>query len=132
MGPSAVRLNRIAQGTVPLEEGLAWFEGLDASDRFAVLRELASYCHQAHPHLEEGALAIERSGLKPTFTPCVLLQKAIVPERAVWRIAALPTDEQLKAFRLLMTLLTIADARRRATQCKDGCSHEWHALEPPQ
>jgi hypothetical protein len=67
--------------------------------------------------------------LKPTFTPCVLIRTAAQPEHALDRIAALPADERQKAFRLMFALYCIADTRRRQTQCKNGCSHEWHNFD---
>src|SRR5262245_47265789 len=35
-------------------------------------------------------------------------------------LAALPATEHVKSFRLLIALLSIADARRRQTECKGG------------
>jgi hypothetical protein len=128
MRPNELQLNRIAQGLVPEELGLRWFGGLAAAERVAVLQDLAYITHQSHPKLEEVPLAIVRSGLKPTFTPCVMLQNADRPTSALSRIASLPEPEHAKSFRLLLALFSIADARRRDTQCKDGCTHEWHNL----
>jgi hypothetical protein len=61
------------------------------------------------------------AGLKPTLTPCVVVSRAPVPAKAFHKILSLPE--------LLLGLLTVADARRRATQCAQGCSHEWHHLQ---
>lgn len=49
---------------------------------------------------------------------------------ASWGVLNLPQDERIKAFRLLVALLSVADERRRARFCADGCSHTWHHLEP--
>lgn len=128
MWPNELQLNRIAQGLVPEDSGLRWFGGLIAAERVAVLKDLAYITHQSHPKLEEVPSAIVRSGLKSTFTPCVMLQNADRPTSALSRIASLPEPEHAKSFRLLLALFSIADARRRETQCKDGCIHEWHNL----
>jgi hypothetical protein len=128
MRPSELQLNRIAQGLVHEDVGLQWFERLTAAERAAVLRDLAYITHQSNPKFEEVPQAVVRSGLNPTFTPCVVLRKADRPTNALSRIASLPEPEHVKSFRLLMALFSIADARRRETQCKDGCTHEWHNL----
>mgnify|MGYP001793797702 CR=1 FL=1 len=123
-----LQLNRIAQGLVRESDGIAWFEALPPDQRQQVLHTLARICGQAHPRSDELPKAIERAQLKPTFTPCVLLEIAQVPEKGLHRILALPESEQVKSFRLMIALLAIADARRRESHCKDGCSHEWHNL----
>ena len=93
-----------------------------------MLRDLASIAHQAHLRAEEVGPAMQLAGLKPTFTPCVLVSKGASPEKAFHKIASLPEAEWEKSFRLLLGLLSIADARRRATHCAQGCSHEWHQM----
>ena len=128
MRPNELQLNRIAQGLLAEDVGLRWFEGLSAEERIAVLRDLVHITAQSHPNGEEVPLAIAKSGLKPTFTPCVMLRTAEQPGRALSRIASLSAPEHTKSFRLLLALFSIADTRRRETQCKDGCTHEWHNL----
>ncbi|MDX2935586.1 DUF5958 family protein [Streptomyces ipomoeae] len=44
------------------------------------------------------------------------------------KIINLPQGERVKAFRLLVALLGVADERRRARFCVNGCSHAWHNL----
>jgi hypothetical protein len=128
MRPSQLQLNRIARGLLTEDSGLRWFEELPAAERATVLRELAYITAQSNPKREEVPLAIAKSGLKPTFTPCVMLRNEERPNRCLSPIAALPEPEQSKSFRLLLALFSIADTRRRETQCKDGCTHEWHNL----
>jgi hypothetical protein len=129
LSPLQLRLNQMAQGIIPEVEGHAWFEGLDDGQRALALGALSLMCQQSHPTVQEGQQAILRAGLKKTFTPCVILGKAALPGKAVGNIAALPAAEQVKAFRLLIALFSIADARRRATQCSNGCGHAWHQLK---
>jgi hypothetical protein len=132
MSPELLKLNRLAQGLIPWEEGVAWFNGQSSREKAAVLRELASIARQSHPRADEVEPAMRLAGLSPTCTPCALLRMATVfPERAFPRMIVLPENEWDKSFRLLLALLAIADARRRNTQCVDGCSHEWHHLSPP-
>ncbi|WP_234433250.1 DUF5958 family protein [Streptomyces sp. NRRL WC-3549] len=49
--------------------------------------------------------------------------------RRRWKIAGLvPLGERHKAFRLLIAVLTIADARHRERYCPGGCGHWWHTM----
>lgn len=121
-------LNRIAQGLVSESAAYVWFEGQEPSNKKHILLALSNICMQAHPLLTEVPKAIEQSGLKPTFTPCVLLMQASSPEGSFGKIVSLPAIEQAKSFRLLISLFIIADTRRRETDCKNGCTHAWHNL----
>ena len=130
MHPFFLAINRAAQTPNALESICRWFENLASADRCMALDFLSGACQQAHPLANEGTEAIVMSGMKPTFTPCVMLSKVQFPERAVHCIAALPADEQIKSFRLLFCLFAIADQRRREQMCRGSCSHDWHNLSP--
>jgi len=129
LSSDAKMLNRVAQGRLPFIDAVRWFESLPETEQPRWLRAIALMCHQAYPHNGEIDRAITLAELKPTFTPCVILHAAARPEHALDRIAALPPDERQKAFRLMFALYCIADTRRRETQCKNGCSHEWHNFD---
>jgi hypothetical protein len=110
-----------------MAEGVEWFEGLSEDDRRKVLRALVLFCGQARACEDDVPESIARSDLRPTHTPAVMLTK--------WRFGmeGLPAYELTKSFRLLVALLSIADTRRRALHCADGCGHEWHNLaDPPE
>jgi len=123
-----LHLNRIAQDQISEVDGYSWFVSQHREEQVKTLGVLARCCLQAHPLAKEVAQAINRSGLKPSFTPCVLLEQAIRPELALQKILALPNVEREKTFRLLIALFSIADARRRVTACSEGCTHAWHNL----
>jgi hypothetical protein len=125
--PHELQLNRIAQGLIPLAEGTAWFEGLGSEEQRAVLRVLVLITGQAHPLKSEVEPAIKQAQLKPTFTPCVMVSKAPIPEKG-FNFGNLPPHEWVKTFRLLIALFSIADRRRRETSCRNGCTHAWHHL----
>ncbi|MFJ5141307.1 DUF5958 family protein [Streptomyces sp. NPDC088707] len=80
------------------------------------------FCGQARARQDDAPESIARSGIRPTHTPAVMLMK--------WRfgMAQLPAYELTKSFRLLVALFSIADTRRRALYCVEGCGHEWHNL----
>jgi hypothetical protein len=67
--------------------------------------------------------SVRRAGLLTTHTPAVLLARGRLA-----KIVSLPQDEWAKSFRLLVSLLGVADERRRARFCADGCPHAWHHL----
>ena len=123
--PSLVYLNQLAQGVVPAPDGEAWFAALPPALQGAALRELSMMVGQAGARDADVGPAIARSGLRPTFTPCVLLAKGPLRQR-LGQAARLPADEGPKTFRLLLALLALADERRRRERCAGGCSHWWH------
>jgi hypothetical protein len=127
--PDAKMLNRVAQNRLPFADAIRWFEALPEAEQPSWLKTIALMCHQAHPRREEIDVAIALAELKPTFTPCVMLHTATQPEQALGRIAALPAAERQKAVRLMFALYCVADTRRRQTDCREGCSHEWHNLD---
>jgi hypothetical protein len=120
-----VRLNQYAQGLRPMAEARAWFAGLAGDEKKGVLRELAAMLQQAHPVPPEVTAAIAQSGIKATHTPSVLMSRGSFAAQ-VAKVVALPEAEREKSFLLFITLLGIADGRRRQTQCAAGCSHWWH------
>ncbi|MEZ4299425.1 MAG: DUF5958 family protein [Polyangiaceae bacterium] len=120
-----VLLNQLAQGIRPMEAGLGWFSNLTETRRREVLQSLAAIILQAHPGAADVQEAIARSKLKPSHTPAVLLGKGELGAQAA-KIVSLPSSEQQKAFVLLVALLSVADGRRRRTECALGCTHWWH------
>ncbi|MDG4859025.1 DUF5958 family protein [Streptomyces sp. T-3] len=132
MNERAVMLNELAQGLRPMSQGIEWFEKLSGDVQAAVLRDLVHFCLQARATSEDGLASIHRAGIRPTHTPAVLITRGRVDEQ-LRKIASLtPQDERVKAFRLLVALLAVADERRRERFCADGCSHSWHQLATSQ
>ncbi|MEU9048582.1 MULTISPECIES: DUF5958 family protein [unclassified Kitasatospora] len=128
MRERAVILNELAQGLRPISQGIDWFEDLPSAEQSLALRDLAQFCVQARATSDDGPEAIRRSGIRPTHTPAVLITGGRI-EHQLGKIARLdPVYERTKAFRLLVEVLSIADARRRARSCIHGCGHEWHQL----
>lgn len=128
MNERDVLLNELAQGLRPVSDGIEWFDGLSQKAQSEVLLLLRHHCVQAHAVAEDAPESVRRSGLRPTHTPAVLISRGRIDEH-LGKIAGLtPLDERRKAFRLLIEVLTLADARRRERFCSDGCSHWWHRL----
>lgn len=78
MDERTVMLNVLAQELRPIEQGVEWFEALSAEDQFKVLQELCGHCMQARAREEDGPESVRRAGLRPTYTPAVLITRGQV------------------------------------------------------
>lgn len=119
-------VNEVAQELCTLDEGTSWFSALSPAGRQAVLQEVAGYAMQANITAADGREGVARSGVKSTANPSVMI--SMDPPR--YGFAALPADEHVNAFRVLVSVFSIADTRRRQTYCKGTCGHTWHNLPP--
>jgi hypothetical protein len=128
MDERAARLNELAQGLLPLVRGVEWFEGLVGDEQFEILRDLSGFCVQARATAEDGPESVRLAGIRPTHTPAVLITRGQHLSAQLTKIVNLPQDERVKAFRLLVALLGVADKRRRERFCATGCTHAWHQL----
>ncbi|MFF0476604.1 DUF5958 family protein [Streptomyces sp. NPDC004284] len=123
-----IMLNELAQGLRPMSQGIEWFGALSSEEQSQTLRFLAHHCIQARAVTGDAPEGISRAGLRPTHTPAVLITRGRIDQQ-LGKIAGLaPLDERRKAFRLLISVLAIADARRRERDCSSGCAHWWHRL----
>ncbi|MER7108836.1 DUF5958 family protein [Streptomyces sp. NPDC000229] len=127
MEERTVMLNELAQGLRPIGQGVDWFEALTTEGQFEVLRDLGGHCIQARATEEDGPESVRLAGIRPTHTPAVLITRGQLAGQLT-KIINLPQDERVKAFRLLVALLGVADKRRRERFCADGCTHAWHQL----
>lgn len=120
-------VNRFAQGLLTEVDLLAWYDELDVAEKRDLFMALRTAVHESHPlpiEVEEG---LDRAGLRRTFTPCVLLQRFSF-KVALAKILRLPENEWRKSLLALIHVFAVADARRRSTECRGGCSHDWHHL----
>ncbi|MEU7640788.1 DUF5958 family protein [Streptomyces sp. NPDC039016] len=127
MKPSARIINEIAQGLLSVDDGVKWFSSLEEAEKKEVLHEIVRYAMQAHITTQDGQTGVAKSGVKPTMTPAVLIVREPIIER-MGTIINLPPAENTKAFRVLISAFSVADTRRRETECRGACSHEWHNL----
>ncbi|MFC9339206.1 DUF5958 family protein [Streptomyces sp. NPDC057021] len=119
-------VNEVVQGLRTLDEGTSWFSALSPEGRQAVLQEVTSYAMQAHITAADGREGVARSGVKPRANPSVMI--CMDPPR--YGFADLPADEHVKAFRVMVSVFSVADTRRRESYCKGTCGHAWHNLAP--
>ncbi len=123
-----LRINRLAQGLDPLADGEAWFASLDEESRRRVVRALVEWSLQAGMTPEDGADSISASRVKPTSNAARLIVAAGSQKVSLAKLSGLRDGELEGVFRLLLLAFSKADARRRARECADGCSHWWHQL----
>lgn len=121
-------INKISQSFISREDGIAWFLGSSEEIQKDILSKLNLCLHQSHPNESEIEEGIVNSGLKETYTPCVILRSNNFTN-ARHKTLNLPSHEWGKVFTLWIIIFSIADTRRRKTECKDGCDHYWHNLE---
>ncbi|MER5352959.1 DUF5958 family protein [Kitasatospora sp. NPDC002551] len=127
MDERTVMLNELARGLRPLGQGVEWFEALPSEDQFEVLRDLGGHGLQARATVEDGPEGMRLAGIRPTHTPAVLITRGQLAGQLT-KIINLPQHERVKALRLLVALLGVADKRCRERFCAGGCTHAWHRL----
>jgi len=120
-----ITINQIQQELISQEDAKNWFLSFPTEYQQEILQRLSYMTLQAGAREEDVSLAIAKSKLCPTYTPCVLLSKGRLKEQMA-KLLKLPASESIKTFFLLMSLLAIADARRYSKYCQNGCSHWWH------
>lgn len=120
-----IAINQIQQELISQQDATNWFLSFPTQAQQEILQRLSYMAIQAGARETDVSLAIAKSKLRPTYTPCVLLSKGRLKEQMA-KLLKLPASEFIKAFFLLISLLAIADARRYSKYCQDGCSHWWH------
>jgi len=76
MNEIEIKINKIAQDFIEINSGIQWFEEQDSSEKKKIIRTLNLFIQQSHPRRDEIDAAIQDSGLKETFTPCVIIKKS--------------------------------------------------------
>jgi len=118
-------LNQAAQGLHSLEKIDGWFLKQSSEYQRRVLVELGNMIQHARPLPEDGPQAVVESGLKHSYTPCVLLSKG-ANKMQINRIVSLSNEELNKSLHLLLKLFSIADKRRRGAETEGIERHWWH------
>ena len=128
MNERLLRINKIAQRMISFEEGVQWFDEAAFEYRDKIMQALDICVWQSHPTVEDIEEGIRMSGLKETFSPCVLIRKKPFNE-VRQKILKMRELDQRRGFILLLSVFSVADKRRRETECVNGCTHEWHNIE---
>ncbi|PQL93348.1 DUF5958 family protein [Apibacter adventoris] len=104
-------LNKYGQGIESKEILLSSFYEMSLEDKRNYLKDLSNLIIQSKPIKEDIDLAILDSGLKRTYTPCILLEKGINMNN-LYKIVNLPENEIQKVVILLLSLFKIPYNRR--------------------
>jgi uncharacterized protein DUF5958 len=127
MNERVLTINKVAQGLISRDEGLVWFDEADLELRLEIMKSLDLCIYQSHPNKDDIEEGIALSGLKETYSPCVLIRKKPFNEARA-KVLRMPKLDQHRAFNLFLSVFTVADTRRRNTECEGRCNHEWHNL----
>ena len=117
-----ILINQYGQGVISHEILVNIFENLAEEEKKVFLGELLNLIIQSKPLDIDIDDAIVQSGLKVSYTPCVLLKKGI-SQHILEKIISLPDNESLKSFILLLSLFKIAYNRR--FQKERGNANKW-------
>ncbi|MFE7595566.1 DUF5958 family protein [Streptomyces sp. NPDC057494] len=74
-------LNELAQGLRPMSQGIGWFDSHGLKEQAEILVFLRHYCVQARAVTEDGPESIRRAGLRPTYTPAVLITRGSIDQQ---------------------------------------------------
>lgn len=115
-------INRFAQGLVGCEPLISMFKELDLEQKRDYLAEIRSLIMQSKPNNNDIEITIQNSGLRPTYTPCVLLRKG-VEDYKLKKINDLPEPELEKALIVFLNLFKVAYQRRFNTE--KNAQYKW-------
>lgn len=127
-----LRWNRASRGLDPPGAALVWFAALPEPAQTVAIENLAMAVQQARPSAADLPEAVRLSGLLPTHTPWVMLERSTA-DRTIFDVSRLAGLQRAHAARALLALLAVADGRRRAAdaECVAGrCRHWWHGPLP--
>ncbi|PKQ60317.1 hypothetical protein BZG02_19900 [Labilibaculum filiforme] len=123
-----LNINKYAQNKLTDTDIMDWFDQLDLSSQKEIRDKLMMFMQQSHPTDELISNAIQTAPIKGTLTP-VILFKTQTFNIAISKIVNLPDSELRKSFIIMLSIFKTADTYRRETDCKNGCTHEWHNLK---
>ena len=106
-----ILVNKYGQNLIAVQQLTDKFELLDLLQKKLFLNDILYLIMQSKPRDEDIEFAIKESGLKPTFTPCVLLRKGAANHH-LQKIVELPEVELNNTFVLLLSLFKIPYKRR--------------------
>jgi len=120
----AILINRFGQNLIGIEHMIKLFSSFNVEMKRDFLREINSLIMQSKPILNDIEPAILSSGLKPTYTPCILLRKGITRHN-LEKLVLLPENELSKVYVLLLSLFIIAYKRRYSIE-KNNPNKWWY------
>ena len=120
-----IALNQMAQGLWTRREREEWFAGLDVQRQRDVLNWAVEMAKQARASELDVSIAVKESGLKPTYTPCVMLSRPPIKSQ-YFRVLELPQEEWQKLLAILIALFAVANRRRLRKYPENKERHWWN------
>ena len=115
-------LNQYGQDLVSAGAVLSYFEGLNDAEKNTFFYLLLHLIVQSGCTQEDVPLAIAENGLKPSYTPCVLLANSVKTFN-LEKIINLPAYEHPKVLLLFLGLFKQGYTRR--FEAEKNVSHKW-------
>jgi transcription initiation factor IIE alpha subunit len=113
-----ILVNKYAQSAIDIEELILIFNDFNLEEKKEYLHDLLFFILQSKANDDDIEPAIEKSKLRRTYTPCVLIQKGVTTNN-LKRLINLPENELNKSLILLLNLFQIAYMKRFETEKKD-------------
>ena len=121
-----ILFNQFGQGVYEEAKLISQFESLDTDSRRKMIRDVEYLIIQSKVTVNDIDEAISKSGLKPTFTPCVIIKKGL-NHGNFEKVINLPENELTKAFRLFIYLFKEGYYRRYIEE--KGNPNKWWYLD---
>lgn len=113
-----ILVNKYAQSVVDIENLVLIFNSFDLVNKKKYLNDLLFFILQSKAQDEDIESAIEKSKLRRTYTPCVIIHKGI-GNHNLKRLLSLPENELNKSLILLLNIFKIAYMKRFEIEKKD-------------
>ncbi len=113
-----IQFNQFGQGIYKEAKLIDHFESLDIESKRSLLRDVEHLIIQSKSTIDDIDKAISNSGLKPSFTPCIVIKKGL-HHGNFQKIISLPENELTKAFRLFIYLFREGYHRRYLEEKED-------------
>lgn len=107
----AIQFNQFGQDVYGETKLISQFESLGIESKRSMLKDIENLIIQSKSTTDDIDKAISKSGLKPTFTPCVIIKKGL-NYGDFQKIIGLPENELTEAFRLFIYLFKEGYHRR--------------------
>lgn len=117
-----ILVNKYAQSVVDVEDLIIIFNSFSLDNKKKYLNDLLFFILQSKAQDEDIEPTIEKSKLRRTYTPCVIIQKGVGTHN-LKRLLNLPENELNKSLILLLNLFKIAYMKRFETEKKD--TYKW-------
>jgi len=106
-----ILINKYGQELIEINFFKDFFSNFNLLEKRDYLSSLLELIFQSKPNDKDIEIAITLSGLKPTFTPCVMIKKGVMNHNLI-KLIGLPETELDKVLILLMSLFKVAYQRR--------------------